>query len=77
MRTLLCALGMLVVSAVFLSIYFLIDRWLTQRRLRINQAEWDAFSAGMDESQKLEVFNDWCRESMIRQGWPHYYFPRM
>ena len=72
MYYLLCTLASLIVV-----VYFVVDRIITTRRLKINQVEWDAFSAGMSESQKLEVFNDWCRESKIRHGWRHYYFPRM
>ena len=72
-----CAIGMLISAVAFLKIYFEIDRRVTSNRLMINQMEWDAYSKGMDFNQKLEVYNEWCRESKIRHGWPHYYFPRM
>ena len=77
MKELFCTLGVTALLTAPALVYCLIDRYLTRRRCRINQAEWDAFSAEMSESQKLEVFNDWCRESKIRHGWRHYYFPRM
>lgn len=72
-----CALVMLVGAAVFLGVYFFVDRCLTMHRVKINQAEWDAYSAGMNFDQRFEVYNEWCKESKMRHGWPHYYFPRI
>ena len=77
MKELFCTLGVTALLTAPALVYCLIDRCLTLHRLRVNQAEWDAFSSGMSESEKLEAYNNWCRESRIRHGWRHYYFPRV
>lgn len=72
-------IAMLVITGadfLFLGVYFLIDHIITGQRLKINQKDWDEYSANMDFDRKFDAYLPWCREQKIKNGWHNYYFPR-
>ena len=71
------ALAMAGSEFLFLFVYFLIDYIITWHRLKINQNDWDEYSANMDFDRKMDAYLPWCTEQKMKNGWDFYYFPRM
>lgn len=72
----ICMLVMAVIAFLFLAVYLFIDFYVTRERIKRNQTEWDSFSAGMTEMEKLNVYNDWCDKQKLKNDWNFYYFPK-
>ena len=65
------------IGIIFLWAYLIVDKIITSIRLRDNQKAWNEYSKGMTLSEKLDVYNEWCRRRKIEKHWEFFYFPKM
>ena len=70
-------LGLSLFAALFLTVYFIVDRIIDNKRLKETQTAWDEYSKNMSKREKDACFIEWCVERKIENGWKFYCFPRM
>lgn len=68
-------LVMFFIAAIFLIIFFAVDRYLTNKRIKINQLAWDEFSKGMTDREKMNCFMDFLYRQQEKYGWSCLYIP--
>lgn len=75
MIKMLIPLGMAAFAGIYILVYYLIDRHLTLKRIVINQREWDEYSKGMSDQEKLDCFNEFLIRQKVKHGWKFMYIP--
>lgn len=58
-------------------IFCLIDKVITNKRLKQNQKEWDEYSKNMTDDEKLREYLPFCFSQKAKYGWGYYYLPKM
>ena len=71
------ALILIIFSVVYCIGFVVFDSIITRIRLNISQKEWDEYSSGMTENEKLECFIDFIEQNKIKHGWEFLYIPKM
>ena len=70
--------GVSTISAIlFVLVLIVWDRYITQTRIKQNQKAWDEYSKGMSFSEKLDIYEQFCEEQKMKNGWKFYYSPKM
>lgn len=77
MRVLVAAIFAIMPEFAIVVIYYLVDRGITNKRLKENQIAWDNFSKNMTYNEKICCYLKWCQERKIEKGWSDFYFPKM
>lgn len=72
MRVVFLSLG----GILFLTLYLIADKIITEKRLKENQISWDEYSKNMSKSEKDACYLKWCNERKMQMGWSYFYFPR-
>ena len=67
----------IVIGFLFLLIYFVIDKIITTKRLKLNQTAWDEYSKNMTYFEKCNCYIEWCTRRKTENNWGFYYFPRL
>lgn len=62
---------------LILTVYWIVDSIITNKRLKQNQIAWDEFSKNMSCKDKKQCYLEWCHKRKIEKGWRNYYFPKM
>lgn len=62
---------------LILTVYYIVDSAITNKRLKQNQIAWDEFSKNMSCKDKKQCYLEWCHKRKIEKGWHNYYFPKM
>lgn len=62
---------------LILTVYWIVDSIITNKRLKQNQIAWDEFSKNMSCKDKKQCYLEWCHKRKIEKGWHNYYFPKM
>ena len=70
--------GVSIISAIlFILVFVVLDRYITQTRVKQNQKAWDEYSKGMSFSEKLDSYEQFCEEQKLKNEWDYYYFPKI
>lgn len=64
------------VGILFLTLYLITDKIITEKRLKENQIAWDEYSKNMSKSEKDDCYLEWYNERKMQMGWSNFYFPR-
>lgn len=67
----------LAAGLLFLAIWLISDRIITNKRIAENQKAWNEYSKGMTEDEKLDCFADFLWERRIEKGWAFFYIPKI
>ena len=67
----------IVIGFLFLLIYFVIDKIITTKRLKLNQTAWYEYSKNMTYFEKCNCYLEWCTHRKTENNWRFYYFPRI
>lgn len=68
---------MLSLTSIAISAYLLIDGYITNKRLKQNQKEWNEYSKDMSVDEMYAVFGNWIKQNQIKHGWKYMYIPSM
>lgn len=72
-----CMLAAAGTNLSILFLYFVFDHIITKKRIEINQKEWDAYSEGMTEEEKMDIFFYWLEINKQKHGWRYLYIPHI
>ena len=68
-------LFMLAFTIVFLSGFYIVDSYLTRKRIEINQKAWDEYSKGMTDQEKMDCFMPFLYNQKDKNNWNYLYIP--
>ena len=64
-----------VLSLGGLTIFFIVDKHITNKRLKINQRDWNEYSKDMSIDEKRENINAFLLRQKAKYHWGHLYVP--
>lgn len=67
----------IVAGTSFMLAFLTVDKVITNKRMKENQASWDEYSKNMTFEEKMGCYLDWCEQRKLEKGWDYYYFPKM
>lgn len=76
-QTLIMYGTMIIVALLYILIWHMWDRRITQTRLEQNQKAWNEYSKGMTDNEKWDCYLFFCEGQRSKNGWQFYYFPKM
>ena len=66
---------MLIFTIIFIAGFYLVDLYLTRKRVSKNQREWDEYSKGMTDQEKMACFFDFLYRQKVKYNWNYLYIP--
>lgn len=66
---------MLIFTIIFISGFYLVDLYLTRKRVAKNQKEWDEYSKGMTDQEKMDCFIEFLYRQKAKYNWNDIYIP--
>ena len=75
-QTLIVCGTMIIGALLYLLVWHVRDRHITQTRLEQNQKAWNEYSKGMTDNEKRDCYLLFCEEQRAKNGWQFYYFPK-
>ena len=66
---------MLSFTIIYISGFYLVDLYLTRKRVSINQKDWDEYSKNMTDQEKMDCFNEFLYSQKAKYNWNYLYIP--
>ena len=63
------------IAVLCIIIFLLIDGYITHKNISINQKEWDEYSKGMTNQEKINCFGPWLLYQKNKHNWRYFYIP--